>query len=571
MSDVSDLFDITVDLINIVNNPGFEAGAGYAVPEIYDNVISGFETLRNGLTDIEDLFTALNNEATARISTDTTILEYIDLLSQRISNLIQDPIPQTSSLDGSRVYVSDFFEVFTEDQIDGLTQRLSLFTNALSTKLTDISSLSDAGLTFDKSNPSIPVITANRPLWNEVRNKPSTFPPNAHGHAIADTVGLQTALDGRILLSEKGSVSGVASLDGAGKIPASQLPVYEPALQIVNTIAERNALTPTVNLPVYVKNATGDPTVTTGGAFYLYELATLTWIKLSEMESMEIVQSWANVTGKPTVFTADLSTPLTGLSTATGGAVTATDSILVGFGRIQNVLNNIATTIRGTVLTGLSTATGGAVTATDTILAGFGKIQNVLNNIATTIRGTVLTGLSTATGGNITATDTLLVALGKLQNQITNASSASVPVGTVIESARATPPTGFLDCDGSAVSRTTYSALFSAIGTVFGVGDGSTTFNLPDRRGNVGRGVGTSAGYATNVTIALGEKTDDALQGHTHPQTAGQPGAGVTASGGSYADGASSGSSGLNTGSNSGRQASETRVKSLGMKYFIKF
>ncbi|MCZ8156198.1 MAG: phage tail protein [Leptospira sp.] len=585
MSDVSDLFDITSTLINIVNNPGFDTGAGYAVPEIYDNVISGFETLRNGLDDIEsiieqltdvgialsDIGTGLTNESSARSESDDLLQTNINLLTQRIDNLLYDPIPDSEVLNGSRLYLTEFVEVFSTDQIDGLNQKFAFFTNALSGKLSDLSVGAGTGLTIDKSNPAFPIIKDNRPLWPNIQNKPSTFPPNTHGHAIADTIGLQSALDARIPLSQKGSVSGVASLDGSGKIPASQLPVYEPALQIVNTIAQRNALTPTVNLPVYVKDATGDPTVTTGGAFYLYELATLTWIKLSEMESMEIVQSWANVTGKPTVFTADLSTPLTGLSTATGGAVTATDSILVGFGRIQNVLNNIATTIRGTVLTGLSTATGGAVTATDSILVGFGKIQNVLNNIATTIRGTVLTGLSTATGGNITATDTLLVALGKLQNQITNASSASVPVGTVIESARATPPTGFLDCDGSAVSRTTYSALFSAIGTVFGVGDGSTTFNLPDRRGNVGRGVGTSVGYATNVTIALGEKTDDALQGHTHPQTAGQPGAGVTAAGGSYADGDSSGSSGLNTGSNSGRQASETRVKSLGMKYYIKF
>lgn len=506
MSDVSDLFDITVDLINIANNPGFDAGAGYAVPEIYDNVISGFETLRNGLTDIEDLFTALNNEATARVNTDTTILEYIDLLSQRISNLIQDPIPQTSSLDGSRVYVSDFFEVFTEDQIDGLTQRLSLFTNALSTKLTDISSLSDAGLTFDKSNPSIPVITANRPLWNEVRNKPSTFPPNTHGHAIADTVGLQTALDGRILLSEKGSVSGVASLDGAGKIPASQLPVYEPALQIVNTIAQRNALTPTVNLPVYVKDATGDPTVTTGGAFYLYELATLTWIKLSEMESMEIVQSWANVTGKPTVFTADLSTLLTGLSVATGGNVTATDSILVAFGRIQNFINNIFNSVRSTVLTGLSTATGGAVTATDTVLQGFGKIQNVLNNIATTIRATVLTGLVTTTGGVITATDTLLVALGKLQNQITNAVTTAEKTLWNNTTLNAGNITGSVSFSGFNLNRT-YKATLTG-NTTFSAISGGTEGNVYVMVFTQDATGGRTISLPANVLIPSGETPD---------------------------------------------------------------
>lgn len=49
-------------------------------------------------------------------------------------------------------------------------------------------------------------------------------------------------------------------------------------------------------------------------------------------------------------------------------------------------------------------------------------------------------------------------------------------------------PTGWLECDGRAISRTTYSALFAAIGTTYGAGDGSTTFNVPDMRGEVARG-----------------------------------------------------------------------------------
>lgn len=59
------------------------------------------------------------------------------------------------------------------------------------------------------------------------------------------------------------------------------------------------------------------------------------------------------------------------------------------------------------------------------------------------------------------------------------------PVGTSIEGYWTTPPQGYLLEDGSAVSRTTYAGLFSVIGTTFGAGDGSTTFNLPDSRGDV--------------------------------------------------------------------------------------
>src|SRR5215469_16888224 len=54
------------------------------------------------------------------------------------------------------------------------------------------------------------------------------------------------------------------------------------------------------------------------------------------------------------------------------------------------------------------------------------------------------------------------------------------PTGSFIPFAGATAPSGWLMCDGSAVSRTTYSALYAVIGTAYGAGDGSTTFNLPD-------------------------------------------------------------------------------------------
>ena len=63
-----------------------------------------------------------------------------------------------------------------------------------------------------------------------------------------------------------------------------------------------------------------------------------------------------------------------------------------------------------------------------------------------------------------------------------------MPVGCVIPFAGAAAPTGWLLCQGQAVSRTTYAQLFSVIGTTYGSGDGKTTFNLPDMRGRVAVG-----------------------------------------------------------------------------------
>lgn len=79
------------------------------------------------------------------------------------------------------------------------------------------------------------------------------------------------------------------------------------------------------------------------------------------------------------------------------------------------------------------------------------------------------------------------------------------PAGIVMPFAGFTAPQGYLLCDGSAVSRTDYADLFTAIGTTYGSGDGSTTFNLPDLSGRVVLGVsqshalGTTGGEATHV------------------------------------------------------------------------
>ena len=60
-----------------------------------------------------------------------------------------------------------------------------------------------------------------------------------------------------------------------------------------------------------------------------------------------------------------------------------------------------------------------------------------------------------------------------------------IPTATIVPWSNASVPSGFLECDGTAVSRSTYAALFAIIGTTYGSGDGSTTFNVPDLQDNV--------------------------------------------------------------------------------------
>jgi microcystin-dependent protein len=104
-----------------------------------------------------------------------------------------------------------------------------------------------------------------------------------------------------------------------------------------------------------------------------------------------------------------------------------------------------------------------------------------------------------------------------------------IPTATIVPWSSASVPSGFLECDGSAVSRTTYATLFGIVGTTYGSGDGSTTFNVPDLADNVPVGksnnkalastggantvaaTGNVGGSTANATLSTAQ-----LASHTH-------------------------------------------------------
>lgn len=141
---------------------------------------------------------------------------------------------------------------------------------------------------------------------------------------------------------------------------------------------------------------------------------------------------------------------------------------------------------------------------------------------------------------------------------------ARVPAGAVLPFAMNAAPTGWLECDGSAVSRTTYATLFSAIGTTFGTGDGSTTFNIPDLRGQFVRGWAHSGSTDSGRTFGSGQA--HAVQDHVHTfgfALSSPPGV----PGGS---GASAYNAGNTANMASGNAASETRPVNVALMYCIR-
>ena len=115
-------------------------------------------------------------------------------------------------------------------------------------------------------------------------------------------------------------------------------------------------------------------------------------------------------------------------------------------------------------------------------------------------------------------------ALNNLNQQINDSLA-----GMIAAFAMASAPPGWLKCNGSAVSRTTYAKLFQAVGTLFGAGDGATTFNIPDQRGEFLRGWDDGRGLDANR--ALGSRQMGQIESHTH--------AGSTAGAGYHSHGGS--------------------------------
>lgn len=104
-----------------------------------------------------------------------------------------------------------------------------------------------------------------------------------------------------------------------------------------------------------------------------------------------------------------------------------------------------------------------------------------------------------------------------------SATGDTLPVGSIMPYPKATAPENWLICDGSAISRTDYSELFNAIGTTFGEGDGSTTFNLPNIKGRTIVGLDTDDTDFNTIGKTLGEKTHTLtvaeMPEHNHKQS----------------------------------------------------
>lgn len=134
--------------------------------------------------------------------------------------------------------------------------------------------------------------------------------------------------------------------------------------------------------------------------------------------------------------------------------------------------------------------------------------------------GTALTANEILSGAAITAlynsaADEFLLVGGRVGNSSADTLARISPVGMTTTWPGSTAPAGWLFCYGQAVSRTTYAELYAALGTTYGVGDGSTTFNLPDYRGRTPFGKDNMGGSAASRVTTAGSSVDGTALGAT--------------------------------------------------------
>ena len=194
---------------------------------------------------------------------------------------------------------------------------------------------------------------------------------------------------------------------------------------------------------------------------------------------------------------------------------------------------------------------------------------------------------TTATGSSYTDMGTLQLMSVPYSLNAAKADNGN-PVGTVLSYVSTTAPNGYLVCDVSAINRTTYAALFALIGTTYGNGNGSTTFNLPDYRGIFLRGWDNGAGNdadassrtaylnGTNTGNTIGSFQADTLKSHNHamiPDIAGTYFSFiVVGKGGSYGYVGNNANSQIqNNGQTNYVGGSETRPKNVYINYIIKY
>jgi microcystin-dependent protein len=397
------------------------------------------------------------------------------------------------------------------------------------------------------------------------------------GDVVNDNMSiLDRAINGSVALTLTGTTSTLTTSDGTLNNGQYKLLVLggSPSGTHTITIAPNDAqkiyfvVNGTAQSVVLTQGSGGNVTVPAGRSALVYAdgggasaaVADFSANLVPVLSNAGVTASTAelNILDGVTATTAEINI-LDGV-TATADELNILDGVTATTAEI-NILDGVtADTAELNILDGV-TSTTAELNILDGVTSTTAEL-NILDGVtATTAELNILDGV-TATTAELNFVDGVTSAI-QTQLDAKAASSAGVPSGAVAHFAMDTAPTGWLKANGAAVSRSTYAILFSAIGTTFGVGDGSTTFNLPDLRGEFPRGWDDGRGIDSGR--AFGSAQADELKSHTHTFTYALSNNTVVTNVGSGA------TSSLTTKTTNATGGTETRPRNIALLACIKF
>jgi len=292
----------------------------------------------------------------------------------------------------------------------------------------------------------------------------------------------------------------------------------------------------TANTNPVILDSRGEANIWLGGATYKFKLTDANDVEIWTVDNISAPTSGVSpaLSGNVTIDTNSSSPALKITQTGTGYAMRVQDStdpdltpfVIDNTGRLGLGTTSPAEALdidnSGKIQFSASGAARMIIScdASDSIF----DVSGARNYVVKTNSTTILTGNTT----DITTTvpvvlpgspTTSLQAATK--TYVDTAQTTAGPPGAIIAFAGTSAPTGWLACQGQAVSRSVYAALFAAIGTTWGAGDGSTTFNLPDLRGVFLRGTGTNSTGSSSGAVgpSVGTYAVDTYLNHSHGVT----------------------------------------------------